>query len=685
MTIQDTIRRTALGTMLLGALVLVTISAAAGTPPRELDPLVQNMDTSVQPGADFFRYAEGRWLKAHPIPAAEAGWGIGNLVQEETNLQLRGICEAAARSGAASGTVDQKVGDFWTCGMDSLAIERAGTGPLRPFLDEIAALGTREDVLRAVAHFHRLGLAPLYSLYVGQDERNSERYVLHLLQGGIGLPDRDYYTNTDAGTVRIRAEYRKHVAAMFALLGESPVQAKRSSDEVFAIETHLAGRSRTLEQLRDPWANYNPMSRAGLATLTPGIDWAAQLSGMGIAAQDTLVLGQPEFFAQADSLLAATPVAAWRSYLRWNLVDGLASRLAQRFDREHFRFYGTVMSGMKEQRPRWKRVLAAEESNIGELMGQAWVRQYCPPATKARYEKLTDDVFAAYRDRIRALPWMSDSTKLHALAKLDRVTRKVAYPDHWRDFSTLRFGRDSFAGNQLKINEWWFDHEAGKLGKPIDRTTWDMSPQTYNAYYDESKLEIVLPAAAFMLPGLPDSLVDDAVLYSYAGGSTIGHEITHGFDDSGRQYDERGNLNPWWTEQDSVQFSQRADKLVEQFDGYVIGDKHVRGRATLDENIADLGGIVLAYTAFQKTDQWRSGTSINGFTPDQRFFLGYALAWLGQYRPEALAQQIMTDTHAPGFLRVNGPLANLPAFHAAFGIKPGDAMFRADSVRVGIW
>jgi putative endopeptidase len=280
---------------------------------------------------------------------------------------------------------------------------------------------------------------------------------------------------------------------------------------------------------------------------------------------------------------------------------------------------------------------------------------------------------------------MSDSTKLHALAKLDRVTRKVAYPDHWRDFSTLRFGRDSFAGNQLKINEWWFDHEAGKLGKPIDRTTWDMSPQTYNAYYDESKLEIVLPAAAFMLPGLPDSLVDDAVLYSYAGGSTIGHEITHGFDDSGRQYDERGNLNPWWTEQDSVQFSQRADKLVEQFDGYVIGDKHVRGRATLDENIADLGGIVLAYTAFQKTDQWRSGTSINGFTPDQRFFLGYALAWLGQYRPEALAQQIMTDTHAPGFLRVNGPLANLPAFHAAFGIKPGDAMFRADSVRVGIW
>ena len=674
-----------LGTMLLSALLAGPGTAGAGTLPREKDPLVQDMDTSVKPGADFFKYSCGRWLKANPIPAAERGWGIANLVQEDTYRQLRGICEAAARSGAASGTVDQKVGDFWTSGMDSLAIETAGAAPLRPFLDEIAALRTRADLLRTVAHFQRLGFGSLYSHYIGQDERNSDRYALHLSQGGIGLPDRDYYFNTDSGTTRIRTEYRKHVAAMFVLLGESPARARRSSDEVFAIETRLAGRSRMLEQLRDPWANYNPMSRAQLAALTPGIDWAAQLSAMGIAAQDTIILGQPEFLAQADSLLGQMPLAAWQSYLRWNVVDNLASRLARRFDREHFRFYGTVMSGTKAQRPRWKRVLDAEEGNMGELMGQAWVREYCSPATKARYEKLTENIIAVYRDRIRALPWMSEATKLRALAKLDRVTRKVAYPDHWRDFSSLRLDRGSFAGNQVKLNEWWFGYEAAKLGKPIDRATWDMSPQTYNAYYDGSKVEIVLPAAAFMLPGLPDSLVDDALLYSYAGGSTIGHELTHGFDDEGRQSDEHGNLNPWWTEQDSVQFFQRSHKLVEQFDQYVIGEKHVRGQATLGENIADLGGVVLGYEAFKKTDQWKQGQSINGLTPDQRYFLGYALSWLGQRRPEALAQQIMTDVHAPGFLRVNGPLANVPAFYAAFGVRPGDPMYRADAVRVEIW
>ncbi len=672
-------------TLLLGALLAAPRTSHSGTLPRGQDPLVQDMDARVKPGDDFFRYSCGRWLESHPIPAAERGWGIGNLVQEDTYRQLRGICESAARAGAAGGAVDQKVGDFWTSGMDSVAIEKAGAAPLRPYLDEIAAIRTREDLLRTVAHFQRLGFGSLYSLYVGQDERNSDRYALHLLQGGIGLPDRDYYFGTDSGTTRIRAAYRRHVSAMFVLLGESPARAKRSSGEVFAIERRLAGRSRTLEQLRDPWANYNPTSLAKLSALTPGIDWAAQLATMGFAAQDTIILGQPEFFAQADSLLGGTPIAAWQSYLRWNVVDNLADRLARRFDLEHFRFYGTVMSGTKAQRPRWKRVLDAEEGGMGELMGQAWVSQYCSPATKARYEKLTADIFAAYRDRIRALPWMNDATRQRALAKLDHVTRKVAYPDKWRDFSTLNLDRGSFAGNQLKLNEWWFGYYAARLGQPIDRTTWDMSPQTYNAYYDGSKVEIVLPAAAFMLPGLPDSLVDDALLYSYAGGSTIGHEITHGFDDEGRQFDEHGNLAPWWTAQDSVQFFQRSHKLVEQFNQYVVGDKHVRGQATLGENIADLGGIVLGYEAFQKTEQWKQGRSINGFTPDQRYFLGYALSWLGQRRPQALAQQIMTDVHAPGFLRVNGPLANVPAFYAAFGIKPGDRMYRADSVRVEIW
>jgi putative endopeptidase len=427
------------------------------------------------------------------------------------------------------------------------------------------------------------------------------------------------------------------------------------------------------------------MSLAELAKLTPTIDWKTQFTGMGIPVQDTVVVGQPEFFQQLDSCLSVARLSEWQSYLRLGLVTALARNLAKPVDQENFHFYGTVLSGTKTQRPRWKRMLDAEEDAIGELVGQQWVEKYCSPATKARYEKLTADIIDVYRTRIQQLTWMSEPTKALALAKLDKVGRKVAYPDHWRDYSALQLDRSSYVANQVRVNQWWFRFEANKLGKPIDRTLWDMTPQTYNAYYDGSKVEIVLPAASFMLPGIPDSLVDDALLYSYAGGSTIGHEITHGFDDEGRQFDANGNLDPWWTESDSVAFSARAKKLADQFSAYVIGGKHVRGQATLGENIADLGGVRLGYEAFKKTDQWKQGQKINGLTPDQRYFLGYALSWLGQRRPEALQNQIMTDVHAPAFLRVNGPLANIPEFYAAFGIKPGDAMYRGDDVRVIIW
>jgi putative endopeptidase len=661
-----------------------SITAAAGPPPG-LDPLVQNMDRTVKPGVDFFHYANGRWLEAHPIPASERSWGIGSLVYEETYRQRREICESAAHSDAATGTSEQKVGDFWVAGMDSAAIEKQGAAPLKPYLDQIAAIRTRDDLLQTIARFHVRGIGPLYAMYVGQDERNSDRYLIHLHQGGLGLPDRGYYVDADSATRRIRGQYCDHVTAMFRLLGESATTARQSSDAVLRIETQLARRSRTLEQRRDPWANYHKMATTQVSALTPAIDWKRQLGAMGIASVETVIVAQPEFLTRADSLLRAVPLAAWKSYLRWDVVNTLANRLSQPYDREDFHFYGTVMQGTKTQRPRWKRVIDAEEDGIGELLGQVWVKKYCSPATKARYEKLTADIIAVYRDRIRALPWMSEATKRRALVKLDRVGRKVAYPDHWRNYSALQLDRGSYAENQLRTNEWWFRHEAAKLGKPIDRTEWDMTPQTYNAYYDGSKVEIVLPAAAFMIPGLPDSMVDDAVLYSYAGASTIGHEITHGFDDEGRQSDEHGNLNPWWTAQDSVRFTERAKKLAEQFNQYQVGDKHVRGYATLGENIADLGGVRLGYEAFKKTAQWKRGAKLNGLTPDQRFFLGYALSWMGQRRPESLAQLIMTNVHAPEFLRVNGPLANIPEFYAAFGVKPGDPMWRADSVRVQIW
>jgi putative endopeptidase len=677
---------TRLAAFVLVAAATATFQAArAGTLPPNQDPLVQNIDPAISPGADFFQYACGKWLKENPIPAAERGWGLGNLVQEEVYRQLIGICESAAASASSPGASEQKVGDFWATGMDSMAADARGVTPLRPYLDAIDSIDTRARLLEVIGRFHVCRFNPLYSLFVFQDERNSDKYMIHLYQGGIRLPDRDYYFNGDSTTKHVRAEYGKHVAAMFRLLGEAPATAQRSSRTVLRIETALARKSRTLEQRRDPWANYNRRSLTELGRATPSIDWTRQFAAMGIGAVDTVIVGQPEFLAQADSLIRTVPLADWKTYLRWRVVNRLADRLSRPFDVENFRFYGTVMSGTRAQRPRWKRVLDAEENGIGELLGQVWVKRYCSPATKARYEKLTADIISAYGDRIRALPWMSDATKVRALAKLERVDRKVAYPDRWRDYSAMQIGRGSFAENQVRVDEWWFHHEADKLGKPIDRSEWDMTPQTWNAYYEGSKVEIVLPAAAFMLPGVPDSLVDDAILYSYAGASTIGHEITHGFDDEGRQFDEHGNMSPWWTDQDSVQFARRAKTLVDQFDQYKVGDKHVRGLATLGENIADLGGVVLGYEAFKRTEQWKKGEKINGLTPDQRFFLGYALAWLGQRRPESLAQQIMTDVHSPEFLRVNGPLANIPEFYAAFGVKPGDAMWRADSVRAVIW
>jgi len=653
--------------------------------PADKDPLVQNMDKSVDPGVDFFSYACGTWIKNNPIPPSERGWGIANLVQEEIYRQLLGICQDAAKANAVAGSSEQKVGDFWSVGMDSAAIEKQGVAPLLPYFKQISEIKTKDDLLHVIAVFHPSGFRPLYSVYVGQDERNSEKYLLHFYQGGLRLPDRDYYFDTDSNTVRIRTEYAKHIAAMFRLLGESQATADKASQTIIGIETRLARRSRTLEQRRDPWANYNKLSLAEFAKLTPGIDWTKQFADMGIAKQDTVIVEQPEFYAQADSSLSLVPLDAWKTYLRWNVVTTLAPRLSHALDVQNFKFYGTVMSGTKEQRPRWKRVLDAEEDGIGELMGQVWVKKYCSPETKARYEKLTNNIIEVYRDRIRTLPWMSEETKARAIDKLDHVGRKVAYPDKWRDYSKLVIDRGTWADNQVRINAWWFHHEADKLGKPIDRTEWDMTPQTYNAYYDGSKVEIVLPAAAFVLPGLPDAMVDDALLYSYAGGSTIGHEITHGFDDEGRQFDAKGNLNPWWTAQDSVQFTERANRLVKQFDSYVVGEKHVRGKATLGENIADLGGVRLGYEAFKKTPQYKQNVSLNGLTPDQRYFLGYALSWLGQRRPQAVQQQIMSDVHAPQNLRVNGPLANIPEFYAAFGIKPGQPMYRAEDVRCVIW
>jgi putative endopeptidase len=673
---------------LLAAVVLI---GGCGAPMhRSAGPehfLAADIDTAVSPSADFFRYANGTWLRANPIPPSERGWGVGNLVQEETYARLRSVCEdAASNTAAPEGSNTRKIGDYYAAAVDTANIEKQGIAPLRSDLEKIGAIRDADGVLEAIALLQTYGADPLFAQFVAQDEKNSGAWSFHLYQGGLGLPNRDYYVNMDARTVRIRREYVSHVAAMLMLLGESREAAERHSDIVMAVETRLAKASRKLEDLRDPYRNYNRLSLRELDALVPSLRWQRLLPAMSVGNVDSVVVGQPEFYREVERLLRTQPLEEWKEYLRWTLVNRFALTLSSPFEREHFHFYQTILSGVKEPRPRWKRALDAEERAMGDLLGQLFVERYVPPSMKQRYTALVENIFAAYADRIRGLDWMSGTTKEMALAKLHAVTRKVCYPDRWKDYSALRVDRSSYCANQIRASLWEYHYRVSKLGKPVDRTEWEMTPQTYNAYYNPSNNEIVLPAAGLMIPGVADSLVDDAIIYGYAGASTIGHEVTHGFDDEGRQYDEAGNLRNWWTKEDEERFNAKARRMIDQFQHYVVLDSlHVNGKASLGENIADLGGVVIGYEAFKKTREGRTDTLIDGLTPDQRFFLAYAYSWLGQIRDESLARQVMTDVHAPQFLRVNGPLADVPEFYRAFNVRPGDPMYRPDSLRVKIW
>jgi len=648
--------------------------------------LSQFVDSSTSPRKDIFQFAVGKWLKDHPIPTSERSWGIGKVVQDETYRRLVDISEGAAKAENSPGTNAQKIGDFWAAAMDSTAQDKAGMSELQPEFAKITDAKDLQDLLAEVAHLHYIGAAPMFSMFIFQDEKHSDRNVLHLHQGGLGLPSRDYYFDTDERSKKIRSEYGPHVTRMFELLGDDATRAKAEAATVMAIETELAKASRKLAALRDPESNYHAMTFEGVAKLVPTIHWKDFLAAGHMTSLDTVIVGQPEFFQQLERSLKSRSLDEWKTYCRWHLATAYAEQAGGNYDAEHFHFFGTVMNGTAEQRARWKRMLDQEEGYLGDALGQLYVQRYFSPRAKARYEKLTDDVFDAFRARIRNLDWMSPPTKARALKKLDAVTKKVGYPEKWKDYANYQVRRDSFLGNAIRGNEWQSDYFIAKLHKPVDRTEWDMTPQTYNAYYNPSNNEIVLPAAAFILPGIPDSLVDDALVYGYAAGSTIGHEITHGFDDEGRQFDEKGNLKSWWTPADEKEFKQRAKRIVAQYNAYVVVDTlHVNGEATQGENIADLGGIQLGWDAFTKTDEYKQGKTLGGYTPAQRYFIGWALSWMNQIRPENLAMRLKTDVHAPSFLRVIGPVTNMPEFYGAFGVKPGDPMFRADDVRVKIW
>lgn len=673
-----------IGQSLLGLAILGLIAAGCSKSKSESkDLLLSTMDTTVNPADDFFSYANGLWIKNNPIPAAYSSWGIGNVINDEIYDRLKKINEDALKDGGKVGSNAQKIGDFWYSGMDTVAIERDKFSPLKSDFDRIAKISNVEGVLAEVAYQHTLGIQPLFSMYVGQDQKNSAVMALYLEQGGIGLPDRDYFFNTDARTSKIRKEYQSgYLVNMLRLVGLPTSEAGK----IYSLEENLAKASRKLEALRDPYKNYNKMAVADLSRLTPGIDWAKMFPMMKIQKVESVIVGQPEFFKQVAASLKSSSIDTWKSYLTLSLVGEYSSYLHNEINKETFRFYGTVISGAKEQRPRWKRVLGAEEGAMGEVLGQLFVKEFFPAHTKKRYEDMVENVKAAFGERIKKLDWMSDSTKAKAIHKLAKVSKKVGYPNKWKDFSKLTIDRGPYVLNMKRAGEFWYADNISKLGKPVDRSEWGMTPQTYNAYYNPSNNEICLPAAIFTIPGWSDDDIDDAIVYGYAAASTIGHEITHGFDDQGSQYDEKGNLVKWWTPADEAKFKERTQKIVKQFNGYVVLDSlHVNGEATQGENIADLGGIVIAWDAFTKTKQYKEGKKINGLTPAQRYFLGYALGWLGHHRDEALANQIMTDVHSPAKVRVNGPFSNVDAFYAAFNVKPGNKMYIPENQRVKIW
>ncbi len=648
------------------------------------DILKEDIDSTVNPADDFFDYANGGWMKRNEIPASESGWGIAYMVNEELYNRKRKISEDAAAK--KDGFISTMIGNFWSTAMDSAKADQIGVEPIREQLNMIAAAQTPADVMNVAAKLHVMGIGVFFSEGVSQDAKNSEVMSYQLGQGGLGLPNRDYYFNTDARSVKIRAAYPVFIAKILGTTGIDSIAAKTKAANIFSLETALAKASRKLEDLRDPYKNYNKMSVSGLTALSPGIDWNTTIATIGLPKVDTVIIGQPEFYKALSTIIRTEPVQNLKDYMTFQLIKDMSPYLSKSIVDISFDFYGRTLKGTKEQRPRWKRVLDAEEGTMGEALGKLFAEEYFNSTAKKRYSDMVENIRDAYKERIQKLDWMSDSTKQKAQAKLAAIHKKVGYPDKWKDFSAMKIGTASYAQNVLSANAWWNQYSISKYGKPVDRDEWDMTPQTYNAYYNPSNNEIVLPAGIFTVPGYRDEQLDDALVYGYAAASTIGHEITHGFDDEGRQFDEKGNLHSWWTTQDEARFKEKAGVLVKQFNNIVAVDSlHINGKASLGENLADLGGVLLGVDAFKKTETYKKGEKISGFTPLQRYFLGYALGWLNKQRDEELASRILTDVHSPAKWRVNGIVPNIPAFYEAFNVKPGNKMYIPDSARVKLW
>ncbi|HNX95532.1 MAG TPA: M13 family metallopeptidase [Holophaga sp.] len=644
-----------------------------------------DMDTAVKPCDDFFQFANGSWLNRTKIPAEYANWGAFMEIREHNLETLKVILEdVSKRSDWPKGSIQQKVGDFYAMGMDEARIEREGIRPLAPAFQRIAKIKNVKDLVREIAILHRQGVNAAFGFGVGQDDKDSAHYIAQIAQGGLGLPDRDYYTKDDAKSVELRAKYEAHVTRMFELLGDKPAAAQAHAKTVMTFETRLAKASMTRVEQRDPNAIYHKLTRAEIEQ--GGSPWKAYFEAVGLpSSEKDLLVRQPAFLQELGALTKEVSLKDWKTYLRWHLINANATELSKPFVNEHFAFFGKTLNGTQALSPRWKRIQGATDQALGEALGQLYVEKAFKPEAKQKALTLVANLRAALRDRIQKLDWMNEATKVKAIQKLDAFRVKIGYPDTWRDYSKLDIKRQSYVLNSVAAAEFEFQRGLDKLGKPLDLSEWGMTPSTVNAYYNPNMNEIVFPAGILQAPFF-DAEADDAVNYGGIG-LVIGHEMTHGFDDEGRQFDADGNLKDWWTEADAKAYDARAELVVKQYDGYeALPGLKLNGKLTLGENIADLGGLKIAYTAFLKSLEGKAKPApVDGFTAEQRFFLGYAQSWRFTARDESARLRVMTDPHSPARFRVLGPLSNMPEFFQAFGCGENAPMVRPAALRPTIW
>ncbi|MGN6180336.1 MAG: M13 family metallopeptidase [Mucilaginibacter sp.] len=641
------------------------------------------MDTTVKPGDNFFGYANGEWMKKTIIPASQTGWGSFYIVDDDNEKNLHKILEDISKQDNAAGSVEQKVADMYLSGMDTAAMDKRGYDPIKPLLARAASIKDYKDLVKMAADRFKEGGGFLFGFYISPDDRISTKNAAHFDQTGLGLPDRDYYFKTDSASVNIRNKYVKYIAKLFTLTGVDAATADKKAAGIMKLETAIAQSHSTPVELRDPVKNYNKFTTTDFQKLLPDVDLADAFNRMGLKT-DTVLVGQPKYYQTLDGLLKNTQIDTWKDKETFDIISSNASDLSKPFRDANFDFYNRTLNGQKIPKDRWKIMIETIDGGLGELLGQLYVAKYFPPDAKTRMLDLVNNLQRVYRLRIQNLDWMSDSTKKKALAKLDAFTKKIGYPDKWKKYDDVTINKNTFFENEQSIARHNYKDMIRREGKPVDRAEWGMTPPTVNAQYNPLMNDITFPAGILQFPFF-DKNADDAINYGGIG-AVIGHEMTHGFDDQGSQYDKDGNLKNWWTPQDREKFKKRVQVMINQYNQYtVLNGLHVNGELTQGENLADIGGLAIAYEAFKSTPEGKSNTKIDGFTPDQRFFLSFAQIWRVKDRDERLRMRISIDPHSPEMYRVNGPLSNMPAFYKAFNVQPTSKLYRPDSAMVKVW